>query len=205
MKSDNFLLSLGTSNKIPFGRSYAFLTGTIYINLKEKTMRYLIVVDMQNDFITGTLGSKLAEEIVTNVAEKVKNFDGKVIFTRDTHFGDYMQTQEGKKLPVEHCIKNTQGWQICDELKPYVNEVVDKVTFGSVELPKILKDYGEEINEIELCGLCTDICVISNAMILKSSFPETQITVDGSCCAGVSVESHNTALEAMKAVQIEIR
>ena len=168
-------------------------------------MRYLIVVDMQNDFITGTLGSKLAEEIVTNVAEKVKNFDGRVIFTRDTHFGDYMQTQEGKKLPVEHCIKNTQGWQICDELKPYVNEVVDKVTFGSVELPKILKDYGEEINEIELCGLCTDICVISNAMILKASFPETQITVDGSCCAGVSVESHNTALEAMKAVQIEIR
>ena len=168
-------------------------------------MRYLIVVDMQNDFITGTLGSKHAEEIVTNVAEKVKNFDGRVIFTRDTHFGDYMQTQEGKKLPVEHCIKNTQGWQICDELKPYVNEVVDKVTFGSVELPKILKDYGEEINEIELCGLCTDICVISNAMILKASFPETQITVDGSCCAGVSVESHNTALEAMKAVQIEIR
>ncbi len=168
-------------------------------------MRYLIVVDMQNDFITGTLGSKLAEEIVTNVAEKVKNFGGRVIFTRDTHFGDYMQTQEGKKLPVEHCIKNTQGWQICDELKPYVNEVVDKVTFGSVELPKILKDYGEEINEIELCGLCTDICVISNAMILKASFPETQITVDGSCCAGVSVESHNTALEAMKAVQIEIR
>lgn len=95
--------------------------------------------------------------------------------------------------------------QICDELKPYVNEVVDKVTFGSVELPKILKDYGEEINEIELCGLCTDICVISNAMILKASFPETQITVDGSCCAGVSVESHNTALETMKAVQIEIR
>ena len=106
--------------------------------------------------------------------------------------------------------KGTVPFYVCKiytiyELKPYVNKVVDKVTFGSVELPKILKDYGEEINEIELCGLCTDICVISNAMILKASFPETQITVDGSCCAGVSVESHNTALEAMKAVQIEIR
>ena len=167
-------------------------------------MKYLIVVDMQNDFITGSLGSKLAEKIVPDVVEKVKNFSGKVIFTKDTHFADYLNTQEGKKLPVQHCIKDTDGWQICDELKPYVNDVVDKVTFGSVDLPKILKDYGEKIEEIELCGLCTDICVISNAMILKASFPETKIIVDGKCCAGVSVESHKTALEAMKAVQIEI-
>ena len=164
-------------------------------------MKYLIVVDMQVDFITGSLGSKLAESIVPNVVEKVKNFDGKVIFTRDTHFADYMNTQEGKKLPVEHCIKDTDGWQICDELKPYVNEVVDKITFGSIDLPQMITDA----DEIELCGLCTDICVISNAMILKATFPEVKITVDSSCCAGVSVESHNNALDAMKAVQIEVK
>jgi nicotinamidase-related amidase len=172
---------------------------------EEKAMKYLIVVDMQNDFITGSLGSKFAKAIVPDVVEKVKNFEGKVIFTRDTHFADYMQTQEGKNLPMEHCIKDTDGWQICNELKPYVNEVVDKITFGSVDLPKILHDYGEEIEKIELCGLCTDICVISNAMILKATFPEVKIAVDSKCCAGVSVESHNTALDAMKAVQIEVK
>ena len=164
-------------------------------------MKYLIVVDMQNDFITGTLGSKLAEAIVSKVVEKVKNYDGKVIFTRDTHFADYMQTQEGRKLPVEHCIKDTDGWQICDELKPFVNDVVDKITFGSVDLPKMITDA----DEIELCGLCTDICVISNAVILKATYPEVKITVDSTCCAGVSLESHNTALDAMKAVQIEVK
>jgi len=164
-------------------------------------MKYLIVVDMQNDFITGVLGSKLAEAIVPNVVEKVKNFDGKVIFTRDTHFADYMQTQEGNKLPVEHCIKDTDGWQICDELKSFATDVVDKITFGSVDLPKMITDA----DEIELCGLCTDICVISNAMILKATYPEAKITVDSNCCAGVSVESHNTALDAMKAVQIEVK
>ena len=168
-------------------------------------MKYLIVVDMQVDFITGSLGSSLATAIVPNVVEKVKSFDGKVIFTRDTHFADYMQTQEGKKLPVPHCIKDTTGWQVCDELKPYVDTVIDKITFGSVDLPQTLKDYDEEIDAIELCGLCTDICVISNAMILKTAFPEVPITVDASCCAGVTVESHNTALNAMKAVQIEIK
>lgn len=167
-------------------------------------MKYLIVVDMQKDFITGSLGSELAVKIVPDVVKKVKNFDGKVIFTRDTHFADYMQTQEGKKLPVQHCIKDTDGWQICDELKDYAIDVVDKITFGSVDLPGMLKDYGNEIDEIELCGLCTDICVISNAMILKANFPETKIVVDAKCCAGVSVESHKTALNAMKAVQIEI-
>ena len=168
-------------------------------------MKYLIVVDMQNDFITGVLGTKLAEEIVPKVADKVKTFDGKVIFTRDTHFSDYMNTQEGKNLPLEHCIKDTDGWQICDELKSYVSDVIDKVTFGSVDLPEILKACGEEIEEIELCGLCTDICVISNAMILKATFPETKIIVDAVCSAGVTAESHAIALEAMKAVQIEIR
>ncbi len=168
-------------------------------------MKILIVVDMQRDFITGSLGSDMAQKIVPNVVEKVKNFAGKVIFTRDTHFENYLETQEGKKLPVNHCIKDTEGWQICDELKPYVNEVVDNFTFGSIDLPEIIKNIGENIEEIELCGLCTDICVISNAMILKAAFPEMNISVDSSCCAGVTAESHNIALCAMKAVQIEIK
>ena len=167
-------------------------------------MKYLIVVDMQVDFITGALGSKDAESIVPNVVEKVKNFDGKIIFTRDTHFDNYMDTQEGKKLPVPHCIKDTDGWQICDELQPFAETVIDKITFGSVELPRILESFGEPIEEIELCGLCTDICVISNAMILKAAYPEAKISVDASCSAGVTKESHLTALNAMKAVQIEI-
>ena len=167
-------------------------------------MKFLIVVDMQVDFISGSLGSAHAAAIVPNVVKKVQNFDGTVIFTRDTHEADYLTTQEGQKLPVEHCIKGKAGWQVCDELKLYAKNVVDKVTFGSMALPKILSDYGEEIEEIELCGLCTDICVISNAMILKAAFPEVKITVDAACCAGVSMESHRTALDAMKAVQIEI-
>ena len=167
-------------------------------------MKYLIVVDMQVDFITGSLGSELATAIVPNVVEKAKSFDGKIIFTRDTHFDNYMQTQEGRNLPVPHCIKDSDGWQICDELKPYVSTVIDKLTFGSIDLPDIIKSYEEEIESIELCGLCTDICVISNAMLLKAAFPEVHITVDSACSAGVSVESHNTALNAMRAVQIEI-
>lgn len=167
-------------------------------------MRYLIVVDMQVDFITGSLGSKDAKAIVPAVVNKVENFAGRVIFTRDTHFDNYLQTQEGTKLPVVHCIKDTAGWQICDELKPYVKTVVDKETFASMDLPRIIKDFGENIEKIELCGLCTDICVISNAMILKAAFPETQVEVDADCCAGVNRERHNTALDAMRAVQIEI-
>ena len=167
-------------------------------------MKYLIVVDMQVDFITGSLGSELATAIVPNVVKKVKSFDGRVIFTRDTHFEDYMNTQEGKHLPVPHCVKNSDGWQICDELKPYAETVVDKRTFGSIELPKLLESFGDPIEKIELCGLCTDICVISNAMVLKAAFPEAPIIVDSTCSAGVTVESHNTALDAMRAVQIEI-
>lgn len=167
-------------------------------------MKYLIVVDMQNDFITGSLGSELAKAIVPSVVNKVKNFDGKIIFTRDTHFSDYMSTQEGKNLPVLHCIKDSNGWELCEELKPYANIIVDKITFGSIELPKLLESYNEPIEKIELCGLCTDICVISNAFLLKAAFPEVPLTVDSACCAGVTVESHNNALNAMKAIQIEI-
>jgi nicotinamidase-related amidase len=159
---------------------------------------------MQNDFITGSLGSELAKAIVPSVVNKVKSFDGKIIFTRDTHFSDYMSTQEGKNLPVLHCIKDSNGWELCEELKPYANIVVDKITFGSIELPKLLESYNEPIEKIELCGLCTDICVISNAFLLKAAFPEVPLTVDSACCAGVTVESHNNALNAMKAIQIEI-
>ena len=168
-------------------------------------MKFLIVVDMQNDFISGVLGSPHAQAIVPNVVEKVKSFDGKVIFTLDTHFDNYMETQEGRKLPYPHCIKDTHGWLVCDELSPYVEKPVEKLTFGSIDLPQMLKDYGEPIEEIELCGLCTDICVISNAMILKAAFPEVKITIDASCCAGVTTESHNNALNAMRVVQIEVQ
>ena len=167
-------------------------------------MKYLIVVGMQVDFITGSLGSDLATAIVPNVVNKVKSFEGTVIFTRDTHFEDYMTPQERRNLPVPHCIKESDGWQICEELRPYAKILLDKPTFGSVELPQFLKELGEPIESIELCGLCTDICVISNAMLLKASFPEVPIAVDSACSAGVSVESHHTALNAMRAVQIQV-
>ena len=127
---------------------------------------------------------------------------------------DYLNTQEGKNLPIPHCIKDSDGWQICDEILPLLGKdanstktpcyYVDKPTFGSIKLPEILKEFDEPIDSIELCGLCTDICVISNAMILKAAFPEVPITVDAACCAGVTAESHTTALNAMKAVQINI-
>ena len=169
----------------------------------------LITVDMQNDFIDGALGSREAAAIVPAVKERLKTFDGDVYFTRDTHGKDYLQTQEGKKLPVPHCIEGTHGWQIADALLPYVQNatVIDKPTFGSVALAQHLKAVHEKepIASVTLVGLCTDICVISNAMILKAAFPEVKITVDASCCAGVSIESHRTALDAMKAVQIEVK
>ena len=166
-------------------------------------MKFLIVVDMQNDFISGSLGSDMAKAIVENVVDKVKSFDGEIIFTRDTHADCYLDTMEGKNLPVVHCVKDTDGWQICPELLPYAENVIDKVTFGSVDLPHIIAKSGD-VESIELCGLCTDICVISNAMILKASFPEVKILVDSSCCAGVTLESHNNALSAMRMTQIEI-
>ena len=167
-------------------------------------MKYLIVVDMQKDFITGSLGSELAEKIVPYVVEKVKNFDGKVIFTRDTHFADYMKTQEGKKLPVEHCIKGTDGWNIPKDILRNNNNVIEKYTFGSVDLFEKLKKINN-IESIELIGLCTDICVVSNALLAKANFPNIQITVDSTCCAGVTPESHNKAIDTMKMCQIDIK
>lgn len=153
---------------------------------------YLIVVDMQKDFIDQALGTKEAVSIVDNVVNLVKDFDGEVIFTRDTHKENYMDTFEGKNLPVPHCIFNTEGWEICDELKPYVKRVIDKPTFGSVDLMEVLKKENKvnPISSITLVGLCTDICVISNTLLIKAALPEVEIIVDASCCAGVSVESH---------------
>ncbi len=167
----------------------------------------LLVIDMQNDFIDGALGTKEAVAIVENVKAKIKGFDGEVIFTRDTHKADYMQTQEGLNLPVEHCICGSFGWEIRRELTDIrEGTVIDKPTFGSRELAELLyeKHKAEEINEITLIGLCTDICVISNALVIKAFLPEVKITVDASCCAGVTPESHKNALSAMKMCQINI-
>lgn len=170
-------------------------------------MKVLVVVDMQNDFIDGALGTKEAVEIVPRVAEKIKGFDGLVLSTRDTHRTDYLETQEGRNLPVEHCIQGTAGWQLRSEIAELISEEpIDKPSFGSLDLAGKLQemDARDKIESITLIGLCTDICVISNAMILKAQFPEVPITVDAACCAGVTPESHTRALEAMKVCQIQI-
>lgn len=167
-------------------------------------MKYLIVVDMQNDFIDGALGTAEAVSIVPYVKSVIENFDGKVIFTRDTHFENYMETQEGKNLPVPHCIKGTDGWQIIAELDALrKTEAIDKVTFGSKDLVQILKNEGD-IESITFVGLCTDICVISNVMIVKAFYPETPLIVDAKACAGVTPESHTNALNAMKMCQVTV-
>lgn len=169
--------------------------------------KILIVVDMQNDFIDGALGTPEALSIVSKVERKIKEFDGEVIFTRDTHFDGYLSTQEGGNLPVEHCIKGTHGWQIRAELDALrKTDAIDKLTFGSSTLFELLEDENtkKKIDEITLIGLCTDICVISNAIGIKAFLPEAKIIVDSECCAGVTPESHKTALDAMKMCQIEI-
>lgn len=168
-------------------------------------MKYLIVVDMQNDFIDGALGTKEAVAIIPNVAAKIKNFDGEILFTRDTHEEDYLDTQEGKNLPVKHCILGTPGWEIADSLKPFCMKApIDKPTFGSIELGEYLKKCGDA-ESVTFIGLCTDICVISNAMIVKAMLPEVPVYVDSACCAGVTPESHQNALDAMKMCQIIVQ
>ena len=162
---------------------------------------------MQNDFIDGALGTPEAEAIVPNVVDRVKNFNGLVLATRDTHGGDYLQTQEGRKLPVEHCIRGTYGWEIREEIAELLESgPIDKPTFGSETLGKVLKEFNksEAIDSIKLVGLCTDICVISNAMVLRAAFPETEIEILSDCCAGVTPQSHQTALDAMRACQFTI-
>jgi len=167
----------------------------------------LVVVDMQNDFIDGALGTKEAVAIVPAVEEKIRNFSGRVLFTRDTHEENYMDTQEGHKLPVPHCIRGTEGWQIRPELAALCKETpIDKVTFGSVELGALLQkaDRDDPVKSITFVGLCTDICVISNALLAKAYLPEAEIVVDAACCAGVTPQSHKNALEAMKVCQIRV-
>lgn len=170
-------------------------------------MKVLIVIDMQKDFIDGSLGTKEAVAIVPAVAAKIaaaKESGYEVIFTRDTHSESYLNTQEGKKLPVVHCVKDSDGWQIAKELDTGTARIIDKPSFGSLELADYVASLGH-VEEVELVGLCTDICVISNAMILKARLPEVTIAVDSSCCAGVTPQSHINALEAMKMCQIEVR
>ena len=169
--------------------------------------KLLIVVDMQKDFIDGTLGTAEAVAIVDNVASYIEKCDSEgyeIVFTRDTHGEDYMDTQEGRKLPVVHCIKDTEGWQIDKKLRGYAEgrRIFDKPTFGSVELMNYVIE--QAYDEIQLLGLCTDICVISNAMLVKAALPEARICVVAGCSAGVTPESHNNALEAMKSCQIEV-
>ena len=173
--------------------------------------KLLVVVDMQNDFIDGSLGTAEAVAIVPNVVEKIKNWDGDIITTQDTHFQNYLETREGKYLPVPHCIIYTEGHKINkDVFDALINTryfgrhfaALNKLTFGSTALPELIRGF--EYDYIELIGLCTDICVVSNAMLLKANYPDINIAVDASCCAGVTPESHKAALTTMKSCQINI-
>lgn len=175
---------------------------------KVKSMRkILVVVDMQKDFIDGSLGTPEARAIVDSVIEKMKTYDKADIYvTRDTHGADYLETEEGKNLPVVHCVKETAGWQLHPEIEALADSahIIDKPTFGSLRLMELLKQENErEPLEMELVGLCTDICVVSNALLLKAAMPENKIRVDRTCCAGVTPESHEAALMTMKMCQIE--
>lgn len=163
--------------------------------------RTLIVVDMQNDFIDMALGTKEAVSIVPAVKKKISEYSARgdeIIYTRDTHFENYLDTPEGKKLPVPHCIKGTRGWEIADGLYVPGSKIIDKPNFG-------WPGWGsEELYSVELIGLCTDICVVSNALIIKATFPEAEVKVDSACCAGVTVESHEAALATMRMCQIDV-
>jgi len=178
---------------------------------KYMRRKILLVIDMQEDFLTGALANRAAQRIVDSVKAKVLEYLEKgypVFFTRDTHDKNYLKTQEGKMLAVEHCLRGSEGWQITAALRQYAREdsVFDKPSFGSLDLPGWLeKKLGGLPEEIELCGVCTDICVISNAIILKAAYPEVPIVVDADCCAGVTSESHRNALSAMEACQILVK
>ncbi|MBO6259773.1 MAG: cysteine hydrolase [Lachnospiraceae bacterium] len=164
-------------------------------------MRALIVVDMQNDFIDGSLGTKEAVSIVPKVKKKIEEAQAEgreVIFTRDTHYDDYLETNEGKHLPVVHCVEESRGWEISEELDASASTIINKNTFGYTGWT----DF--DFEEVELVGLCTDICVVSNALIIKALFPEIKVSVDASCCAGVTPEAHEAALTTMRSCQIEI-
>ena len=170
--------------------------------------KILVVVDMQNDFIDGSLGTSEAVSIVPKVVEKIRQYDPwNIYLTRDTHYENYLESQEGRNLPVVHCVRGTGGWQIRNEVAEAAEgaTIVDKPTFGSVELAgRLMVERAQESLEIEMVGLCTDICVVSNALLFKAAMPEAPITVDASCCAGVTPERHRAALETMKSCQINV-
>lgn len=193
--------------------------------MKEK--RLLIVVDMQNDFVTGVLGTEEAKQIVPKIKKKIEEWDGDVFFTMDTHKENYLDTAEGRHLPIKHCIEFTSGWEIVeslltaaekreeeDEIKQQVNGdsflflTLSKETFGSTELVNLLRQkfisgrLVDKYSSFELVGVCTDICVISNALLLKAAFPEKPIYIDTACCAGTNIENHNAAIQVMKSCQI---
>ena len=175
--------------------------------------KYLIVVDMQNDFITGSLGTKEAQAIVPAVVEKINNWEGTVIATRDTHYSDYSTTREGRHLPVPHCINHTPGWEIessvAEALKKKDAIIIDKTTFGTFQLIDTISRVdlanGNYDSEIEVIGLCTDICVVSNALLLKNAFQERDVSVDAACCAGVTPDTHAAALKTMMMCQIDVK
>ena len=172
--------------------------------------KILVVVDMQKDFVDGALGTKEAQAIVDNVVKKIEDFDGSIYVTYDTHFEDYIETDEGKNLPVVHCVRDTDGWKLNEKVQAALDKKsyteVEKITFGSIDLPFVLAEENEmDDAEIELIGLCTDICVVSNALILKANYPDINISVDSSCCAGVTPEKHEAALETMRSCQIIVK
>ena len=162
----------------------------------------ILIIDMQNDFIDGSLGTKEAQAIVPRVQKKLFTTDSVIMFTQDTHGQDYLDSQEGKNLPIKHCIKPEKGWEICDALKPYVKEsnVFEKPTFGCTKLIQAVEPH----ESITIVGLCTDICIISNVLLIKAFYPEKMIRVDSKCCAGVTLESHENALKAMRSCQITV-
>ena len=171
--------------------------------------RFLVAVDLQKDFVDGALGSPEAVAMIPAAAKKIRGFDGEIFVTLDTHFENYMQTAEGQKLPVPHCIKGTPGWELDRKIKKALEKksyvAVEKNTFGSVRLPALIAEAaaGEEFSVV-IIGLCTDICVVSNALLIKANFPEAEISVDPACCAGVTPEKHEAALETMRSCQIDI-
>ena len=170
--------------------------------------KLLIIIDMQNDFVNGSLGTKSAQDVVDNIYNKIlkeQDFYSEIIMTKDTHYSNYLQTQEGKLLPVPHCIKDTYGHDIVEKLSNIKSKIIEKHTFGYSNWEYILNKYKKDgLEEIILVGVCTDICVISNALILKSIYPDLKITVDASCCAGTTIENHKKAIDVMKCCQINI-
>ncbi len=171
---------------------------------------FLIIVDMQKDFVDGALGTPEAAAIVPAVCDRIRTFDGDIIVTYDTHPDTYLDTAEGKKLPVTHCVKDTEGWQLDAAVASALDGkdycVVEKPTFGSVDLPFLIQGMvGEEAFDVTLIGLCTDICVVSNALLLKAHFPEVPIAVESALCAGVTPDSHAAALQTMTMCQIDVK